>query len=156
MIADGLSPNRHRASASTSRNYIKYTCQNSAGVNNPSFHQIRTFYITENTILIVNKARFISIKYKHAKCQIARLLCKTVASILAFTTGVNYVSNANTHKRDIPWFRYNTLWNRHQTIKPQKLTTLCVNPGVPAFGVVWCLISMSFHVNGWLKQYLSH
>ena len=72
---------------------------------------------------------------------------KFVASNLAFTTGVNYVSNANTHKRDIPWFRHNTLWNRHQTIKPQKLTTLCVNPGVPAFGVVLRLMSMSFHVN---------
>ena len=72
---------------------------------------------------------------------------KFVASNLAFTTGVNYVSNANTHKRDIPWFRYNTLWTRHQTIKPQKLTTLCGNPGVPAFGVVLRLMSMSFHVN---------
>ena len=106
--------------------------------------------------MIVNKAQFISIKYKHAKCQITRLLCKVVVSNLAFTTGVNYVSNANTHKRDIPWFRYNTLWNRHQTIKPQKLTTLCGNPGMPlvSFDVSCQCHFMS--INGWLKQYLFH
>ena len=50
VIADGLSPNWHRASAATSRNYIKLTCQNSAGVNNQVSTKIHAFYITENTV----------------------------------------------------------------------------------------------------------